>query len=425
MQLVDWIKKYRETLTHFVQPVDICKMIQWELNQGLFKRDDGAFFSIEGYNFSSNLAGHLNEEVLLINQPETGILGFLIAEENTQTFILCQAKSEPGNIYLTQIGPSVQATVSNYQRKHGGLPQPYLSLFTGSINFLNIKVKQSEQGYRFLNKYNLNIVIKTNINSIVIKTNKYKWYNIEEIASNINEDFLFNTDFKSVFASMLEKRILQKSEASKFDNLIMNSYLNYQFEENVNAIYNRLIRTRNQISRHSERIPLENMKNWQLKDNGFVPIGDFDYGVACFDVTLEDREIRNWQQPLIIKSSKDLSVLMYFKENGAFHFIFNSSYEPGFLNKIQLSPTISEKKENINLSDWGSVTQSFQQSEEGGRFFQNITEYVLLEAKNIEVFKAQKKFYILNVYSICQLLKIPGVFTNESRTLISSLHNWL
>jgi oxidase EvaA len=425
MQLTEWIDLYRDSLVHCIHPVDSGKMDGWKLSDGKIKRDDGAFFTIEGYGFKSNFSGHQQEEALLINQPETGILGFLIAVENDQTFILCQAKSEPGNVHVTQIGPSVQATVSNYQRKHGGLPQPYLSFFTELTGPPVISVKQSEQGYRFLDKYNLNTVVQTEKVNIDITGNKYRWYNIEDIAANINRDFLFNTDFKSVFASLLEMRIIQKLQSFKPESLFLNSYIHYQEKENVIAAYQQIKILRNKTSIQRNRIPIERLNDWHINDNGVVPTVPLDYGVGWFDVTLEDREVGHWQQPLFVKSSMDTSVLFYYTENNAYHFIFRTGYEPGFRNKIQLAPTMSDTRGNINLMDIGTVTHKFQQSDEGGRFFQNISEYVLLEVKNVEPFRDCSGYCVLNVFSICQLLKIPGVFTNETRTLVAALHGWL
>ena len=74
-----------------------------------------------------------------------------------------QAKPEPGNINKLQFSPTVQATKSNYSRVHSGKKVNYINFFK-NLKKKNILVNsiQSEQGGRYLFKYNRNLMIKTN-----------------------------------------------------------------------------------------------------------------------------------------------------------------------------------------------------------------------------------------------------------------------
>jgi len=109
--------------------------------------------------------------------------------------------------------------------------------------------------------------------------------------------------------------------------------------------------------------------------------------------------------------------------NNEYYFIFKAKTEIGFANFVQLGPTFqveNEKELNIPLNNSKTLIE-FKQSEEGGRFFQNISHYKIALTKDINDYESSDEYYVLNVFQICELLKVEGIFTNESRTLIASL----
>ncbi|MCP4552696.1 MAG: hypothetical protein GY834_11795, partial [Bacteroidetes bacterium] len=95
-------------------------------------------------------------------------------------------------------------------------------------------------------------------------------------------------------------------------------------------------------------------------------------------------------------------------------FIFKESIEFGFKNYLQLGPTYQYDVLNDSeiKSIRGDYIIQFMQSEERGRFYRNISEYRVYKTNTIEEFENDKRYKILNLYQICQLLKIEGVFTN-------------
>ena len=121
----------------------------------------------------SNLVGK-NWDQPIIVQNELGILG-IIKDKKRERYLL-QAKVEPGNKNKLQLSPTVQATKSNYTRIHGGKKIPFLSFF---INKKKDFISQSEQGYRYLFKFNYNSLIEIT-KSIKIFNNFY-WFNKRDL----------------------------------------------------------------------------------------------------------------------------------------------------------------------------------------------------------------------------------------------------
>lgn len=65
-------------------------------------------------------------------------------------------------------------------------------------------VLQSEQGTRFIDKYNRNMVVAVPVDSIDLDLPDllaWRWLPIEVIGRLITQDFLLNTDARSVLSS--------------------------------------------------------------------------------------------------------------------------------------------------------------------------------------------------------------------------------
>ena len=75
-------------------------------------------------------------------------------------YFLIQFKKEPGNIVSAQLSPTLQATLSNQNRVHGGRSPRFLELFTDieENNYLTNE-PLPEQGYRYWRKFNLNSIV--------------------------------------------------------------------------------------------------------------------------------------------------------------------------------------------------------------------------------------------------------------------------
>ena len=169
----------------------------WIYNKKFIIHKSKRFFKIVGIEVKSNFAGK-NWDQPIIVQNEQGILG-IIKNKRTKKYLL-QAKVEPGNKNKLQLSPTVQATKSNYQRVHGGKKTPYLNIFKNNkIKFIS----QSEQGYRYLFKFNKNALVEIK-KKIKIFQNFY-WFSKDDLKLLIKKKSILNMDTVSVFSSFIKK----------------------------------------------------------------------------------------------------------------------------------------------------------------------------------------------------------------------------
>jgi len=422
MNIRPWISSYKTELKYKIERVSLKEIDGWRYNEktDVIERIDQAFFSVIAVK--SPLMVDKYNELPLINQPEIGILGFIISQNKTGKKILLQAKSEPGNIGLTQIGPSVQATKSNYTSKHHGKKQKYIEYFFDVFYPKKIELKQSEQGTRFFNKYNLNTIVDIDEKFIKIEEEKYKWFHLDEILESLHDDYLFNTDFKSVFSYLIEDLINQKKYSLKSGNPILNSYFNNE-KNDIRPVVESIKKTR--IKNHFKvaKTGISKLENWIFTENGIISKNNIHHSIQFYHIEINDREIPTWGQPLITKESLELIVLFCFVEEGEMKFVFKERPEIGFSNFIQLAPTIQFDflEGNNNSSVNGKCLFEFYQSEEGGRFFKNVSRYSIYEIEKSEIENMPDSFKILDLHQICQLLKIEGIFSNEARSIITGI----
>ena len=147
------------------------------------------FFQIIGSRVLSNFNKKTWDQPIMV-QNENGILGIIRRKFNNDYKYLLQAKLEPGNINHLQLSPTVQATESNYKRVHGGKKTRFLEFFLKK-NFI-IKSKQSEQGLRYLNKFNTNYLVE--IKKKLKLPKNFKWFSKRELNYLIKQKNLINMD---------------------------------------------------------------------------------------------------------------------------------------------------------------------------------------------------------------------------------------
>ena len=173
LNMLEWIKKQKSIQKIRINKVNISKLNGWKYNKNQLFHKSNKFFKIVGIDIKSNYFKKNWDQPIII-QNEVGILG--IIKDIKKNKYLLQAKLEPGNINKLQVSPTVQATKSNYSKVHGGKKIPYINFF---LKKQKNKSLQSEQAFRYYNKYNSNIIYITNKKIKITK--KFKWLSLNEI----------------------------------------------------------------------------------------------------------------------------------------------------------------------------------------------------------------------------------------------------
>lgn len=201
-EIEEWYteKVSSQSMTVTEIPLKDCDM--WEMNNNKIYHQTSEFFTVKGYKIKSD-----KREVDGWSQPmieqvgkDGGILGIVRKRFDGIPHYLLEAKFEPGNTNLVQISPTLQATFSNINAAHLGNRPHYLEYFLKpdkhKIHFSNWL---SEDGGRFLDKRNLNMLIEVEEPFEVVNDN-FIWMSMYQIKHLINNHTWINPHVRSILS---------------------------------------------------------------------------------------------------------------------------------------------------------------------------------------------------------------------------------
>jgi len=405
-ELIDWLKSQKKNNKIRIRKKKIDLLKDWIFKDNIIFHKSKNFFSIKAFLFQQKNKKRFQP---LILQKEHGILGIIKQNKKGKDYYLLQSKIEPGNINGIQISPTVQATKSNYLRKHGGKKTLFLNYFLKQQKKIKIvsKIKLSEQGSRFLNKKNWNILLETDKINIPLKKN-YCWLTKENIRYLINKKNMLNMDTISVLSSAIKKNLNENLITS---NNNLKNRLN-QFDKNIKS-------TRKIIS-------FDSLKGWKIKKNSISDIKNKYFSIFFIDVIANLREVNKWEQPILSDHSSSLNGFLVSKINNTKHYLLKIINEPGF-DQSKYTSTIFEKNFYLNSSKNIKFLSFFKKnnclmnlvnSDEGGRFLNNQTRNLINEIKDYKKINLNKNFIWASHNQVIDLIK-QNKITIEARNLFA------
>lgn len=436
--VASWLQDVRTRCDMHVSRGRLLESADWALVDGRIHHRSGGFFSVVGVRVEPD-PGRGTPGVVqpIIDQPEIGLLGFVTHPARGGLEILVQAKPEPGNVGLAQIAPTVQATQSNYRRLHGGHPTVLLDAFhepTAPV----LRVLQSEQGSRFLGKYNANAVAALPAR-IDEPGDAFRWFPVDAVLAALLEDYAVNTDARSVLVTagvatlVRDRPPFVRPDTGAFGELLAASYAaGGDAPQPTDDIERRLADARRSFQFRAETIPLARCAPWILDERGLSdPDGELAFVHVA--VTTSQREVAAWDQPLATTTRAGDTVLVAQWQGDRLRFLFTLAPEVGFRECVQVHPTVQRTPgpglrfsattaRDELLADLAAeaVPQlSVCQSDEGGRFLDCVGRYAVALLPETTPVPDHDGAIWLTLDQIEVLARQPGFFTNEARSVLS------
>lgn len=450
MKLADffeWLNQKKKETYHKITPIPFSEMEHWGFNPqtGNLEHSSGKFFSIEGIYVKTNWGNVAEWSQPIINQPEIGFLGIITKKINGVLCFLMQAKIEPGNINAVQISPTLQATKSNYTQVHKGNPPLYLEYFLDKRNDVKVLLDQlqSEQGARFLKKRNRNIIIEVS-SEIELKEN-FCWLTLGQIKELLTHDNIINMDTRTVISGIPFGDITTLAQIENYHNSdsYENSLLLSELDTN-NALYSIehiiswITRLKSYAELEVEKIPLNSIKDWQ-KDEYSIHHNQHKYfSVIAVKAEIGNREVNSWTQPLVKSAQEGIIAFIIKKINGVYHFLVQAKLESGNFDIIELAPTVQCLTGNYRkgLNEYevefleyvlepkkhgAKICYSAHQSEEGGRFFEEQNQNMIIEVGEEFNNYLPEKYIWMTLNQMKTFIKFNNYLNIQSRSLLSAV----
>jgi len=457
-EIEQWLFSINQEQYFHVTQISLNEMDKWFFDdeRGDLQHDSGGFFCIRGLRVKTNWGGVHSWSQPVIHQPEIGILGIITRKINGILYFLLQAKAEPGNINTYQLSPTVQATRSNYLQLHGGKPTLYLEYFIDNSNVdVLIDQLQSEQGARFYHKRNRNIIVRLPDDYELELGQNHRWLTLGQIVNLAQKDNTVNMDTRSVISSisyepenitsklsikedvlakcLSDFSLVSKSNSGYGVKLMVSSHPNTNTIHTFDEILKKIARRKFECELNAQLIPLNKVEKWiQTPKEIYHPERSF-FSVIGVRVEAMNREVPSWDQPIIKQDNSGIVGFIIKEIDGVLHFLTQLKLESGVMDLLEISPTVqcitSNYKENamppyvnemLYRNNFKTITDVFQ-SEEGGRFYRESNQNIILMASESFQPDEEQDFIWMTLRQMKQFIKFNNYLNVEARSLLACL----
>lgn len=441
-----WIEERKSLVEVNVERIALEDLTEWSFHkeQNNLSHKTGGFFSIEGIKVDTNVGEVRKWEQPIINQPEIGVLGIITKKIDGILYFLLQAKVEPGNINTVQLAPTLQATASNYNRLHKGMRPLFLDYFLkpkrGTVLLNQL---QSEQGARFLKKRNRNMIVFTKDD--ISGHKDFVWLTLGQIKKLIKTNNLVNMDTRTVVSGIpfgrysgdqlgLFDSFRLKTSDNTFSFDLMRSALDF---DSGMFTYDEIITWFTSLKSHYslklEKTSIFNIKDWNIGKFEISHKKTKYFKVFAANISISNREVKSWQQPLIEPVDEGVIAFVTKKINGVLHFLVQAKLECGNYDVLEMAPTVQCITDSYDASEElpflnyvltvpkEQIRYDTHQSEEGGRFFHEQNRNLIIEAGDDFSEKIPENYIWLTLNQLNMFLKFNNYLNIQSRSLIAAI----
>ncbi|OQX29455.1 MAG: hypothetical protein B0D92_03670 [Spirochaeta sp. LUC14_002_19_P3] len=449
--LAQWLEERCRASEAEISPVPLNELRQWGFHCAdgnlVFRHESGRFFSVVGRRIETNFGSRKQWDQAAVLQPEHGLLGMAARINDGVLELLVQAKMEPGCINKVQASPTIQATQSNYSRVHRGKLPTYFEFFSNFSPHRTwlFRSLQVEQTTRFLGKKNFNAFRL--VNDAPLESEEFRWCTLRNLKELYLIDNGINMNARSILACL--PPLSPSGEVPTAKDIFPNSppagellaRLYASLRGNVAANLKHIGETMVWLNEMRARywiksLPqsLDALDGWTVEDNEIK--SDF-FSIMGVRVKA-NREVAEWDQPLMAQPENGLSVLVGKAIEGVPHFLFQAKCDAGGDPPVHLAPTVScsvpALRQRIGEAPpFLDYVQSLPPeafifntalSEEGGRFQKCVNHYKILwmedSNENFREKDVPENYRWIPYETVFELIR-HGCLNIESRSLFGFL----
>ena len=336
-------------------------------------------------------------------------------------------------------------------RVHNGITPKYLDYFTGEKKVkILVDQLQSEQGARFLQKRNRNIIVEVGENEDLPVYDEFIWLTLRQIKELLGYPNVINMDTRTVisciqFGSYREidlklLEVFQSYSGIHLDNKysFLMSVLN---EENhlhdLQYIISWITALKFKYELQIGKVPLEGISDWVFENGIIHHIQNKYFSVIGVSVQIGNREVSSWNQPMIKSAQDGLMGFLVKKINGIYHFLVQAKLEAGNFDIVEMAPTVQcltgnyRKGKNeyeipyLDLflnAEQENIWYSTYQSEEGGRFYHEQNLNMIVEVHDDFPVDVHENYCWMTLNQMLSFVTYNNYLNMAARSLISVIN---
>jgi oxidase EvaA len=319
---------------------------------------------------------------------------------------------------------------------HGGKKVAYLDYFRNAQpHQIILDQLQSEQGARFLRKRNRNIIIK--VDEEVPVYEDFCWMTLGQIKELMQHDNLVNMDTRTVISGIDFTQYQAEVSLATMSPLGQSMMTSAQRKDGLHTlpeILSWLTNLKASYDLSVSRVPLNAISDWYIADHEIARHDGKYFRVMGVRVSIDNREVRSWCQPLVQPMQQGLCAFVVKQINGVLHFLVQAKLECGNLDVFELAPTVQCLTGNIfnaaikpPFTDYVLNAKPEQvifdtlQSEEGGRFYHEQNRNMLIVADDDFPMELPATYQWLTLGQINDFLRYNNYLNIQARSLIAAI----
>ena len=201
--IIQWITSLKFKYELKVNQIGISQMQRWVYDGFSIHHEANKYFDIIGVRVEIG-----NREVVSWDQPmvrsaQEGLMGFLVKRINGIYHFLVQAKLEAGNFDVVEMAPTVQCLTGNYRKGQNEYTIPYLEeILNAPKDKIWYSSYQSEEGGRFFQEQNLNIIVEVGDDFPIEVEENYCWLTLNQMLSFVTYNNYLNIAARSLLSAI-------------------------------------------------------------------------------------------------------------------------------------------------------------------------------------------------------------------------------
>ena len=201
--IIQWITSLKFKYELDVTPIGISEMKNWIYDGNTIHHESGKYFDVMGCRVEIG-----NREVVSWDQPmvrsaQEGLMGFIVKKINGIYHFLVQAKLESGNFDIVEMAPTVQCLTGNYRKGKNEYTIPYLEqILNAPKDKIWYSSYQSEEGGRFFQEQNFNIIVEVGEEFPIEVEENYCWLTLNQMLSFVTYNNYLNIAARSLLSAI-------------------------------------------------------------------------------------------------------------------------------------------------------------------------------------------------------------------------------
>lgn len=202
-EIISWITNLKSKYELEVNRIPLKQVKDWIVSGTEIHHIENKYFSVLGANIFIENREVLNWSQPLVRSAQEGLIGFIVKKINGIYHFLVQAKIEAGNFDILELAPTVQCLTGNYRTGVNEYEVPFINEFLNTPKERIIfKTFQSEEGGRFYQEQNLNMIIEASEKFYENIPENYCWMTLNQLFTFIKFNNYLNIQARSLLAAI-------------------------------------------------------------------------------------------------------------------------------------------------------------------------------------------------------------------------------